>query len=1255
MMTTRLFRVSLLLSTFLGLFRPLDVMAHGSMANPISRSYLGYLENPQNPKSAAIKAAVAVGGTQAFYDWHEVNGLFPARDYQARIPDGQLPGAGRDKYKGLNLARADWPATTVAPGPYQCVFYAHTPHEPSYFEVYLTKPGYDPLQPLKWSDLERLPNPTDTVLDGMNYRFTINLPQRTGRHVLYVIWQRIDPAGEAFFSTSDLVFTTGGGGNPLPTPTPVPTPPTHSHPHVHLDVTSDWGAGFVGKVTVENNTGANLREWTVQFDLPREIVNIWDAKIVSRVGNTYTIRNESWNGTVPAGGSFTFGFQAAGGNGNVSLENFTLTGSGGQTPTPTPVPTPVPTPTPAPTPVPTPTPKPTPAPTPSPTPSPTPVPTPTPNPGSRNTTVRIGDVTVTFRVVNDWISGFQSEVTIKNESSAVIRDWQLAFRLNRTISSIWNARIASQSGSLLTFDAATFAWNKDIPAKGSVSFGFVASPGAFTTPPTDFSFKGSAPNPTPTPKPTPTPTPSPTPKPTPNPTPVPTPGPTPAPTSPQLSVADVTVTEPSSGTTSAEVAITLDKAPSLAVTVLVQTADGTATSPADYSSVSQTLIFTAGQTRKTINIPIHADNVNEPDETFTVRISGAVGATILDGTGVVTIRNFTKGGGFNYAEALQKSLFFYDAQRSGDLPEDFRINWRGDSALEDGADVGIDLSGGYYDAGDHVKFGLPMLSSMTLLAWGAIEYPQGYAAAGQKATILDAIRWGMDWVIKAHPSPNVFYGQVGKGGTDHSYWGPPEVMTMPRPAYAITAQKPGSELAGEGAAALAAASILFKNEDPAYAATLLRHARELFAFGDTYRGSYVNAIPDAREFYNSHSGYIDELIWGAVWLYRATGEQIYLQKAESLYAQHYTGASLRWTHNWDDKIYGASILLAQLTGKSIYTTNAERFLNYWTVGDNGAKITTTPGGLAWLQQWGSLRYAANTALLAFIYADRVRDYNGRYHDFAKRQVDYALGNNPLGRSYVVGFGNNPPVNPHHRGAHGSWANSIQEPRNNRHILYGALVGGPSAPNDTAYEDDRSNYITNEVALDYNAGFTGALAKLVEENGGTPLANFPQPETPDDEFFVEASINQQGNGFTEIRALLNNRSAFPAGASEFLSFRYYVDLTETIAAGIQPSQINVVTNYSQGARVSKLLPHDVSRNIYYVEADFTGTLIAPGSSSTYRKEVQFRLSLPANAPASAWNPANDFSYAGLRTGNANTVKTDRIPVFQEGQLLGGRLP
>lgn len=70
------------------------------------------------------------------------------------------------------------------------------------------------------------------------------------------------------------------------------------------------------------------------------------------------------------------------------------------------------------------------------------------------------------------------------------------------------------------------------------------------------------------------------------------------------------------------------------------------------------------------------------------------------------------------------------------------------------------MVGGYYDAGDNVKFGLPMAFTVTMLSWGVIEYGQQIQAAGEYAHALEAIKWGTDYFIKAHPHPNVFWAQV---------------------------------------------------------------------------------------------------------------------------------------------------------------------------------------------------------------------------------------------------------------------------------------------------------------------------------------------------------------------------------------------------------------------------------------------------------------------------------------------------------------
>ena len=616
----------------------------------------------------------------------------------------------------------------------------------------------------------------------------------------------------------------------------------------------------------------------------------------------------------------------------------------------------------------------------------------------------------------------------------------------------------------------------------------------------------------------------------------------------------------------------------------------------------------------------------------------------------------------NYTGALQKSMYFYEAQRSGALPDDNRVPWRGDSGLEDGLNEGVDLTGGWYDAGDHVKFGFPMAATTTLLAWGILENKQAYEDSGQLKYALDNIKWSTDYFLKAHTAPNELWGQVGNGGIDHAWWGPAEVMPLERPAYKIDENCPGSDLAGSTAAALAASAMVFSEHDPVYAEKLLVHATQLYDFADKYRGKYSDCIVDAQLYYDSESGYQDELAWGALWLHKATGNPAYLAKArieyEKLSANSGKGfVPYTWTHTWDDKSYGAYVLMAQITREARYQDDVERWLDYWTIGYNGERVPYTPGGLAWLDQWGPLRYAANTSLLALIYSDYLTNLGvkpekaQRYHDFAKRQIDYMLGANPHNRSFVVGYGPNAPLNPHHRTAHGSWTNDIYFPAQNRHILYGALVGGPSQYG--LYSDDRSDYIMNEVATDYNAGFTGALARLSEQYGGGLTEDFPPAIAKSDEFFVEAKINYSSTNVLQIDTILRNRSAWPAQSSDKLSYRYFVDLSELQRQGFDPRNLDVSVTSMEGATVSSLLPWNEQKGIYYVEIYFDGVDIYPGGLFESNKHAQLRLSLPQHSATSSFDFSNDWSFNQLNPGYF--TKTARIPVYDNGQKISGYEP
>jgi hypothetical protein len=625
-------------------------------------------------------------------------------------------------------------------------------------------------------------------------------------------------------------------------------------------------------------------------------------------------------------------------------------------------------------------------------------------------------------------------------------------------------------------------------------------------------------------------------------------------------------------------------------------------------------------------------------------------------------------GPYNYGEALQKALFFFEEQRSGQMPANNRVVWKGNSGMNDGADNGVDLKGGWYDAGDNVKFGFPMAGSTTVLAWGIVDYRSAYSSAGLLTTALDELKWATDYFIKAHTAANELYIQVGSGSLDHAWWGPAEVMQMARPSYKITATCPGSDVAGETAAALAAASIAFRPTDATYANTLLTHAEQLYSFADQYRGKYSDCPALAtvvNPYYTSYSGYNDELVWGAAWLSKAEEAKLagsgasYLTKATTYYANlsNQTGQtvkSYKWTHAWDDKSYGSYLLMAKLTGGQQYKDDTQRWLNWWTVGGtalgaDGTKVPYTPGGLAYLDSWGPTRYAANTAFMALDYADYLGTTSPNYaalHTFAVNQTNYILGSNPLNMSYEVGFGTNYPQNLHHRTSHGSWYDSMGTPAYQRHILYGALVG-PSV-NDS-FSDDRTAYANTEPATDYNAGFSGLLARMYQEYGGAPLASFPPADKPkdDDEEYVQASLNASGSTFTEIRGLLLNKSAWPARNGDKLSYRYFFTLDGATTA----SQISITTNYNQCGAGSVTGPILWSGSTYYIKVDCTGHNVYPGGQSAYYAETQFRVT-----SAGTWDTSNDWSYTGVGTPAGSTpVKVVNIPVYDNGVKVFGNEP
>ncbi|XP_047327647.1 endoglucanase 6 [Impatiens glandulifera] len=555
-------------------------------------------------------------------------------------------------------------------------------------------------------------------------------------------------------------------------------------------------------------------------------------------------------------------------------------------------------------------------------------------------------------------------------------------------------------------------------------------------------------------------------------------------------------------------------------------------------------------------------------------------------------------GGHDYAQALTKGVMFFEAQRSGYLPSNQRIQWRGNSGLADGKINGVDLVGGYYDAGDNVKFGLPMAFTITMLSWSTLEYGGQMGGAGELDNTLEAIKWGTDYLIKAHPQPEVLYGEVGDGNTDHYCWQRPEDMTTSRQAYRIDVNNPGSDLAGETAAAMAAASIVFRHRDASYAKELLSHAQQLFEFADKYRGKYDGSISVAQKYYRSVSGYADELLWGAAWLYKATNNPYYLSYlANNGEALGGTGWAMT-EFGWDVKYAGVQTLVAKLLmgGKAgsyvdvfeKYQEKAEYFMCS-CLGKGTNNVQKTPGGLIFRQRWNNLQFVTSASFLLTVYSDYLSSANKNLHcasgtvspdeilSFAKSQVDYILGDNPRATSYMVGYGNNYPQQVHHRGSsivsykvdstfvtcRGGYATWFSRKASDPNQLTGAIVGGPDAYDNFA--DQRDNYEQTEPATYNNAPLLGTLARL---HGGQSSYNqllheeiiFPASKTTQPNPAPEAIVSHEKSTLSSIDIAIEQRKTSSWDHEGKTYYRYSTTLTNNSGKTVKNLQLSISKLY-----------------------------------------------------------------------------------------------
>lgn len=216
-------------------------------------------------------------------------------------------------------------------------------------------------------------------------------------------------------------------------------------------------------------------------------------------------------------------------------------------------------------------------------------------------------VSASFSVVQDWGSGLQGQIRLDNASAAKVANWKLQFDYASSLSSIWDARIVRHTGSHYVIAGAS--WNKNLGSKGSVTFGFIASPGGVSAVPTNYRLNGHLL------------------------------GGSPGPTLPALSIGDIELAEGNSGLTNAIFTVSLSAPSTSTVTVAYATADRTAQAGSDYQAATGSLTFSPGQTVQTLSVPIIGDTQVEPDETFVVNLTSPAGATLARSQATGTIQN----------------------------------------------------------------------------------------------------------------------------------------------------------------------------------------------------------------------------------------------------------------------------------------------------------------------------------------------------------------------------------------------------------------------------------------------------------------------------------------------------------------------------------------------------------------------------------------------------------------------------------------
>lgn len=417
----------------------------------------------------------------------------------------------------------------------------------------------------------------------------------------------------------------------------------------------------------------------------------------------------------------------------------------------------------------------------------------------------------------------------------------------------------------------------------------------------------------------------------------------------------------------------------------------------------------------------------------------------------------------NYAKLLQYSLYFYDANMCGSAAENSAFSWR--SACHTGDAV----AGGFHDAGDAIKCGLTAGFTASTLGWMCYEYQDQFQQTGTMEHYQLIMNEFCDF-FKASTTLSggavtSFVYEMGEDGKDHSTWYAPEKMWDRDSSETYSVKDGASNVAAQYAAALAQNYIISGRQED------LTYATALYNFAAKYRKmTYDQSTYSDKDVQ-------DDISWAAGWMYLATKQDDYLTENSK-----YTSSTNDWTKDYcyANASLGAAIINAEITGNWSYATSCI-----------DSVVNANQNQYYVMNSWGSARHNTLMQTCALVVSHHKDESGKDYSEWAKKQMNYILGDNNANVCLVVGWNDVSATSPHHRAAsnltnssdwheYNSWDGDYAS--SGGHILYGALCGGPTSTDFNTYNKSAKEATSNEVALDYQVGLVGAAAGLYAAYG-----------------------------------------------------------------------------------------------------------------------------------------------------------------------------